>query len=90
MSADDSAQSGGVFDAHSDILYTVVREHGFGNRRVIEEQFLADMRTGESTCASRPSTWIPTKRERCRRGPFLWLQSNLRQRRGEGDDYYRL
>ena len=46
MSADSLAQSGGVFDAHSDILYTVVREHGFGNERVIEEQFLANMRTG--------------------------------------------
>jgi membrane dipeptidase len=36
----------GVFDAHADLLYTVVREHGVGNDRVIEERFLPGMRAG--------------------------------------------
>jgi membrane dipeptidase len=36
----------GVFDAHSDLLYTVVREHDLGNDRVIEDQFLPGMRAG--------------------------------------------
>lgn len=36
----------GVFDAHSDLLYTVVREHDLGNGRVIEDQFLPGMRAG--------------------------------------------
>lgn len=36
----------GVFDAHGDLLYTVVREHDVGTERVIAEQFLPGMRTG--------------------------------------------
>lgn len=36
----------GVFDAHADLLYTVVREHDLGTDRVIEDRFLPGMRTG--------------------------------------------
>lgn len=36
----------GVFDAHSDLLYTVVREHDLGTDRVIENRFLPGMRAG--------------------------------------------
>jgi membrane dipeptidase len=36
----------GVFDAHSDLLYAVSREHDLGTERVIAEQFLDDMRAG--------------------------------------------
>lgn len=36
----------GVFDAHSDLLYAVVREHRLGNRAVIEDRFLPGMRAG--------------------------------------------
>ncbi|PSQ10561.1 hypothetical protein BRC93_09005 [Halobacteriales archaeon QS_5_70_15] len=36
----------GVFDAHADLLYTVVREHDLGNDRVIEDRFLPGMRAG--------------------------------------------
>ncbi|WP_164974680.1 dipeptidase [Halegenticoccus tardaugens] len=36
----------GVFDAHADLLYTVVREHELGNERVIEDRFLPGMRAG--------------------------------------------
>jgi membrane dipeptidase len=36
----------GVFDAHSDLLYAVSREHDLGTRRVLAEQYLEDMRAG--------------------------------------------
>lgn len=36
----------GVFDAHADLLYTVVRERNLGNEQVIDNQFLPGMRTG--------------------------------------------
>jgi len=36
----------GVFDAHGDLLYTVVREHDVGNERVVAEEFLPGMRAG--------------------------------------------
>lgn len=39
----------GVFDAHSDLLYTVVRERGVGNDAVIEDRFLPEMRAGGIT-----------------------------------------
>lgn len=46
MSSNSLHQDVGVFDAHADLLYTVVREHSLGNEQVIEDQFLPDMRTG--------------------------------------------
>jgi membrane dipeptidase len=48
MSFDTTAfhEESGVFDGHSDILYTVVREHELGNDRVIEDEFLPEMRAG--------------------------------------------
>lgn len=36
----------GVFDAHSDVLYAAAREHRLGNSRVIADQFLPEMRSG--------------------------------------------
>lgn len=36
----------GVFDAHSDVLYTVVRERELGSEHVIKDRFLSGMRTG--------------------------------------------
>ncbi len=44
--AADLQRDTGVFDAHSDLLYAVVREHDLDNERVIDEQFLEDMRAG--------------------------------------------
>lgn len=46
MLPDDLHREVGVFDAHADLLYTIVRERSLGNERVIEERFLPDMRTG--------------------------------------------
>lgn len=46
MTATDLHDETGVFDAHADILYTVVREHDVGNDSVIEDQFLPGMREG--------------------------------------------
>lgn len=36
----------GVFDAHSDLLYAIVREHDLGNEGVIEDRFLEAMHAG--------------------------------------------
>jgi hypothetical protein len=43
---ENSPGEAGVFDAHADLLYTVVREHDLGNDRVIEDRFLPGMCTG--------------------------------------------
>lgn len=43
MSFNSLQQEVGVFDAHADLLYTIVRERSVGNERVIEEKFLSDM-----------------------------------------------
>lgn len=36
----------GVFDAHADLLYTVVRQHDLGTEQVIEDRFMSGMREG--------------------------------------------
>jgi hypothetical protein len=43
---ENSPGEAGVFDAHADLLYTVVREHVLGNDRSIEDRFLPGMRAG--------------------------------------------
>ena len=40
------AHGNGCFDAHSDLLYSVVRERAAGETGVIEDKFLPDMREG--------------------------------------------
>ena len=46
MTTDNLREEVGVFDAHADLLYSVVREHELGNERVIEDRFLPGMRAG--------------------------------------------
>lgn len=46
MLPNDRCTDVGVFDAHADLLYTVVRERSLGGKQIIEDQFLPGMRTG--------------------------------------------
>lgn len=46
MKADTLHEEVGVFDAHADLLYTVIREHDLGTERVIKDLFLPGMRAG--------------------------------------------